>query len=139
MLSLVYVSSISHELNEQEFADLLNAARANNERDGITGLLLFHDGNVMQALEGPDQAVLALFERVRSDPRHHGVLTLLKEQIAERRFPDWSMSLKRVDRLDAAQRSQINPFLKEGFTADTYRKNPTSAVKLLLTFRDVVR
>ena len=139
MLSLVYASSASRDLDEVDFGQLLSAARTSNERNGITGLLLFNDGNFMQAVEGPDEAVNALFDRIRRDSRHHGVLLLLKEQIAERRFPNWSMSMKKVDQLNEAQRAQINPFLTDRFTAEKYRKDPTSAIKLLLTFRDVIR
>jgi hypothetical protein len=139
MLSMVYVSSITRPLNEEDFTQLLAAARQNNERNDITGLLLYKDGNFMQAVEGPDEAVSTLFDRIRRDSRHHGVLMLLKEQITERRFPNWSMSLKNLNQLEAPQRAQINSFLTDDFTAESYRKNPTSAIKLLLTFRDVVR
>ena len=139
MLSMVYVSSASRPLIEEDFVQLLSAAQANNQRNGITGLLLYKDGNFMQAVEGPDEQVLGLFDRIRRDSRHHGVLMLLKEQITERRFPDWSMSMKNVHQLSEAQRSKVNPFLTDSFTADSYRSNPSAAIKLLLTFRDVVR
>jgi len=139
MLSMVYVSSVSRALDEVDFGQLLTAARTNNERNDITGLLLYKDGNFMQAVEGPDEAVNDLFDRIRRDSRHHGVLMLLKEQIQERRFPNWSMSMKKVDQLNEEQRAQINPFLTEGFTAEKYRKDPSAAIKLLLTFRDVIR
>lgn len=139
MLSLVYVSSASRALDEEDLATLLAAARANNERSGVTGLLLYNDGNFMQALEGPDDAVKSTFDRIRRDARHHGVLLLLKEQIDERRFPNWSMSIKNVHGLSEAQRAQLDPFLSAGFTDQKFRHDPTSATKLLLAFRDVVR
>jgi hypothetical protein len=139
MLSMVYVSSAARSLNDEDFVQLLTAARSNNERNGITGMLLYKDGNFMQAVEGPDEQVNALFDRIRRDSRHHGVLQLLKEQISERRFPNWSMSMTNVHRLSEEQRARVNPFLTDDFLASSYRNDPSSAIKLLLTFRDVVR
>ena len=139
MLSLVYVSSASRALGEEDFGQLLTAARANNESSGITGLLLYNEGNFMQALEGPDEAVNSTFDRIRRDARHHGVLLLLKEQITERRFPKWSMSIKNVHGLNEAQRAQLDPFLSTGFTDEKFLKDPSSATRLLIAFRDAMR
>jgi hypothetical protein len=139
MLSLVYASSASRQVDEQDLMQLITAARKHNEANQITGLLLYKDGNFMQAIEGPDDAVEKLFDHVRRDGRHHGVLQLLKEHIEERRFPKWSMALQHVDKLSPEHRALIDPFLKDSLTAESYKTNPTAAIKLLLTFRDVVR
>lgn len=139
MLSLVYVSSASRQVDEKDLMQLITAARKNNEANQITGLLLYKDGNFMQAIEGPDDAVEKLFDHVRRDARHHGVLQLLKEPIDERRFPKWSMALHHVDNLSAEHQALIDPFLKDSLAAESYKTNPTAAMKLLLTFRDIVR
>ncbi|HTE43380.1 MAG TPA: BLUF domain-containing protein [Steroidobacteraceae bacterium] len=139
MLSLVYASSASRPITDSDLDQLLAAARLNNERHGITGLLLYKDGNFMQAIEGPDEAVNRVFDHIRQDSRHHGVLLLLKQQVTERQFPNWSMSLQNVDRLGEPHRSELSKFLSDQFTAESYRNNPAAAVKLLLTFRDIVR
>lgn len=52
--------------------------RTNNERAGITGMLLYKDGNFMQLLEGEKEAVLRLHKNIIVDPRHKGFLTLLQ-------------------------------------------------------------
>jgi Sensors of blue-light using FAD len=139
MLSMVYVSSATRPLTDDDFKQILAAAQRNNERHGITGLLLYKDGNFMQALEGPDEAVIAAYDHICLDKRHRGLLVLLREEIAERRFPEWSMSLKRIDRLQIPASASLSSFIDDSFTAESFQKNPTTAVKLLLSFRDSMR
>jgi hypothetical protein len=73
---LCYVSSSCQDLSSEELLGILTAARVNNARIGVTGMLLYHDGNFMQVLEGPPDVLDALYQRVCADPRHHGVIKL---------------------------------------------------------------
>ena len=75
-----------------EIAAILAVSRANNERDGITGGLLFSDGCFAQVLEGSLPAIEATFERIQCDTRHGDVTILQSSPIASREFPDWSMA-----------------------------------------------
>ena len=52
MIALVYVSAARKLFDEAELSALLTQCRANNARLGVTGVLLYADGNFMQALEG---------------------------------------------------------------------------------------
>jgi hypothetical protein len=105
------VSSAVKEFSEQELADLLRISRRNNERDGITGLLLYHEGNFMQVLEGAENTVEAILEKLRSDPRHKGVLVLLKESIQARDFPTWSMGYRTFSELPQEVAEGFSSFL----------------------------
>lgn len=97
LLSILYVSSAKRLLSEVELAALLESARAHNAECGITGLLLYGDGNFMQLLEGPEAAVTELYERIRCDSRHHMVITIQRETGLPREFADWSMAYRPVD------------------------------------------
>lgn len=94
MLSVVYVSAAAVPFSDEALLALLGQSRRNNTRLGLTGLLLYRDGQFMQVLEGPDAAVRALYATIGRDPRHQGVRTLLEEPITERRFPDWAMGFQ---------------------------------------------
>jgi len=73
MFSLVYVSSAVTPFSSTELADLLTVSHQNNLPAGITGMLLYKDGNVMQVLDGEEPAVLELYTRIGRDPRYRGV------------------------------------------------------------------
>lgn len=93
MLSLTYMSTASVPFEPSEMTALLRQSRENNERRGLTGMLLFKEGRFMQVLEGPDEVVRERYDVIAADPRHTEVRTLLDESIEERRFPQWSMGL----------------------------------------------
>lgn len=67
-------------------AQILGAADRNNRRDHITGVMLFHGGRVLQAVEGQRSDLDRLFNRLRGDPRHTDLTVLATLPITERRF-----------------------------------------------------
>lgn len=89
--TLVYVSSASTHLTTAQLEQLFLMARPKNTQAGVTGVLLYHDGNFMQCLEGPPEAVHATFRRIKGDPRHTGVTVIIDEPIEERSIGEWHM------------------------------------------------
>ncbi len=94
MLRLLYCSRA--DIGEAEFAvralrQILDASRRNNARDGVTGALMFSAGGFAQILEGPNEAVARIFERVRQDTRHHDVAVVFEAPTTGRLFKEWSM------------------------------------------------
>jgi len=111
--TLVYVSSATSLLSTEALAELLRQSRVKNERLGITGLLLYVDGNFMQALEGEEKAVLELYEQIRRDPRHHNATTIISMPCARRSFSRWSMGFRAADELAPEERIGVSRFLDE--------------------------
>lgn len=139
MLSLIYVSSSVREMNPEELMDILKVSRENNVVSDVTGLLLYKGGNFMQALEGPDDVVLALYEKIKKDPRHKDVSIISTEQIQKRQFSAWEMAFTNLDNPEIKNEPGYSQFLHDEFTADVYRENPLRAYIMLLTFRDNLR
>jgi hypothetical protein len=52
MIYLVYVSSAVKPFLSSELVDLLSKSHVYNTEVGITGMLLYKDGNFMQTIEG---------------------------------------------------------------------------------------
>lgn len=91
LAQIIYVSSAVQLLRPDDLSLLLQQARRNNRRDGITGMLLYHGGTFMQVFEGEAETVSALHDRILGDPRHRGVIELYNGPVPERQFPDWAM------------------------------------------------
>ena len=86
MLShLVYVSTACEPIGDEELAELLEQTRAQNERQSITGMLLYKDGRFIRLLEGQEDDVQDIFEKIRRDERHYNVqlLWLRKDRPAQ--------------------------------------------------------
>jgi hypothetical protein len=128
--SIVYVSAAVAPLSEVELAELLAASRSNNAAAGLTGMLLYRDGQFMQALEGDDDAVQSVYSVVAADTRHDRVRTVLDEQIDDRRFPDWTMGFRLMTDDAIRDIPGFNNFFTEGSWG-----TPSRAEALLEWFR----
>lgn len=81
-------------MSEDELRHLLQQARTENERQGITGALVYGDGQFMQIIEGEESVLAILYAKLLHDPRHINVVKLADKQIAQRSFQDWSMGFQ---------------------------------------------
>jgi hypothetical protein len=88
LVSLIYTSEMTGSM---DFMDILEVSRANNERDGITGVLLFCNNNVVQCLEGAREAVNKTYARIVPDNRHQNPLVVDYRMLSTRLFSKWSM------------------------------------------------
>lgn len=108
--SIAYISSAVRPFTPEGIEALLRAARERNQKSGVTGLLLYCDGNFMQLLEGPESAVRGTYARIGRDMRHHQVIKLVEEPVPERSFSEWSMAYNRATAPDflALSRAEWN-------------------------------
>jgi hypothetical protein len=104
MKRLIYLSSAKPSFDMSDIEGVLNVSRRNNAEAGVTGLLLFHDGCFFQTLEGAPDEVTRIFNVIRNDARHAGVLVLEDRLAKDRAFADWSMGFVGADALRSDQR-----------------------------------
>lgn len=134
---LIYRSVATKEFWPDDLFALIEKSRTNNESRDITGMLLFHEGQFLQLLEGPKDAVEARFEIVKDDPRHEQVEVLLKQDSHGRDFPEWTMGYERLDEAWHVPREWAT-ILESDFTSDSLTAHPSQVRELLLSFRYTV-
>lgn len=137
LIQLVYLSTSHDLLSDQELAEILIASQRNNTRLDITGALIYHDGNFIQLLEGPEEAVLTLYDKIKADPRHGGVVTLIQAPTEKREFANWSMMFRNIGKLDP-EILEKNSILNTPLTVDNLSHHPSRALELLRSFRDTM-
>jgi hypothetical protein len=89
---LIYQSKASQDFGTLHLFNLLTEARLRNKRLGITGHLLYLDGQFTQCIEGKRASIDALWESLQRDVRHYEIELLARYAISERRFADWTMA-----------------------------------------------
>ncbi len=89
-IQLIYASQ-PFGFDDLALSGILNTARKNNQRDGITGALICREDLYLQMLEGRRDVVTALFARILHDDRHTQVISLWTGDIETRLFPEWAM------------------------------------------------
>lgn len=135
MFSLTYVSSAVSPFSKEALVELTNQSARDNKLLGITGMLLYKDGNFMQALEGPEENVRRVHAKIAVDPRHRGLITLLQGPSEVRQFPNWAMSCRDLTGFNPAGVASYNEFLNSPLTGTEFSDNPTRAQKLLMMFK----
>lgn len=110
---LIYISTAKRLLNDHELTEILNVSRTNNEKNNITGVLLYNEGTFIQFLEGPSDALNATYEAILNDEQHKNVIKLITAPITTRNFSDWTMGFRSVNSLQLEMiPGYFNPDLK---------------------------
>tara|TARA_R110000850_G_scaffold213482_1_gene339523 strand:+ start:15744 stop:16124 length:381 start_codon:yes stop_codon:yes gene_type:complete len=91
------MSTPKRPLSREDLDAMLAAATRNNNRNGITGILIQDHKRFLQYLEGNEDRVEETFARISLDKRHHAIFRLKSGVIVRRQFPGWSMASKTVD------------------------------------------
>ncbi len=137
MFCLVYVSAAVTWFSERALRELLQQCRHSNAQAGITGMLLYKDGNFMQTLEGEESAVRALQQRIAADRRHQGMVVLHTSRIKRRQFADWSMGFTDLglpaDQLPAG----YTEFLDTALVGPAFQAAPRRCMDLMHVFRQM--
>jgi hypothetical protein len=128
MLSrLIYSSEPSRALDDQQVTAILTTARQNNERNDITGMLVFDSTAFLQVIEGDREKLSKLYAALVRDPRHHHLTILGMGPIDEREFSSWQMGFA------AAHAGHRALFLKHSASSrfEPQRMTAHSALSLL--------
>ena len=90
-LSYLIYASQPFGFDDAMLNGILDISRRNNPARGITGCLVCRHDLYLQLLEGPEDALTALFARIAVDDRHLAVTRLDGGRTDARVFPDWAM------------------------------------------------
>ncbi len=116
---------------DAEIRQILETARRNNSQAKVTGALLFSADHFAQVLEGPQEAVEAIFERIQHDARH-GEVTVLESLTSEQRdFSEWSMAY--ISPEECAMTPEVDSKLQ-----DAMHKNSAAGQEVLDLLKSLV-
>lgn len=135
LISLIYVSIETRPMTPQDITAILEKAREFNAKENITGMLLYRNGYFIQALEGEEDRVRALYDKIKRDERHANVLMIYDKPIQERSFGNWSMGFRDLDGLDPSTLEGYTDFLNEPMNPNLVG-NSSRAKSFLELFRE---
>lgn len=90
MYQLVYASR-PFGFDGAVLSSILVHARKHNAENDLTGALICRNDLYLQLLEGPQDALDAIYAKIEADDRHIDVKKLLYRPIRMRMFPEWAM------------------------------------------------
>lgn len=131
---IFYVSRAEASLDGATVKDIvLRAQRANRQLD-LTGVLAHSGKHFAQVLEGTEDHLAVLTEKIRNDRRHTEVTVLFDEPILKRDYAEWSMGFL----YDASLSDEIEKALS-GPSREPHARNDDLARKIFLHVSDLAR
>jgi hypothetical protein len=94
MNHLIYLSQATRPLSAKALTCLLNQARLANERQHLTGALIYGNKRFIQLLEGAPAVLEQAYARIIRDPRHQHLCRVADYPIAARQFADWPLAFQ---------------------------------------------
>ncbi|MEM9387990.1 MAG: BLUF domain-containing protein [Pseudomonadota bacterium] len=92
LLRLTYISRYNNHNESDELQRILSQAQENNERNGITGVLVFNHNYFLQSIEGRRPVINNLLRKLVRDSRHFALQIIEAREIDQRRWSGWSMN-----------------------------------------------
>jgi hypothetical protein len=135
---IAYVSAAVRRFSKSELVELLEQSRQKNTRLGLTGMLLYKDGDFMQVLEGDEPVVREAMATIERDPRHTHFMPLIHGNIEERQFSEWSMGFRDLNSPEVRSASGYSAFLNTPLTDAEFVADPGKAHRLLLSFKSTM-
>lgn len=93
LTTIIYRSHLCDTVPVKALAEMVAAANLKNQQASVTGILLFNGNHFFQLLEGPEESVKAIYQRICEDSRHYNVVELLCDYAPARRFGKVGMEL----------------------------------------------
>ncbi|ORM79974.1 diguanylate phosphodiesterase [Pantoea eucrina] len=93
LTTIIYRSHISADVPVKILPGMVEKASLLNESHQVTGILLFNGTHFFQILEGPEEGVMTIYNRICADRRHHNVVELMRDYSPYRRFGNSGMEL----------------------------------------------
>ena len=136
MHMIAYTSHYLGDINEVEnvLADIVAAAKVNNPKQGITGVLIFDRDRFIQVIEGEKQQLDDLLSRIKTDPRHDEIEVIFDLPTKKREFSQWNM-----DGFEVGGQSNLDEKLLESFR-QVYLKNfKLSSVQIVKWIKKLIK
>ncbi len=95
--TICYFSSATKSLHENDLKSLLNNSKEKNQKNNISGILVYADGNFMQVLEGEETVVNSLYEKILNDQRHYNIIKVIGITYNDRIFEDYNYGFTVID------------------------------------------
>lgn len=91
MKCVLYISKALKSFNTNDLSKLSTTSTINNQTKGITGYLYFDNNRFLQYMEGDETTINEMVDKISHDKRHELLSLIKKQNLTDRRFPDWGM------------------------------------------------
>ena len=131
MIRITYLSQATPNFSSIDLIYLLEQCHLNNPKRGLTGLLIFGNDTFLQTIEGEENIVEVLIEKIAKDKRHIKFQILARQSIENRQYSDWAMGFEKLTEKTIAEVPKLKHFMLSDFNPE-YLSSNVSVVESLL-------
>ncbi len=118
--TICYVSKVAAYLSENDIQELFQYTAAFNNENNISGILLHSLDNFFQVLEGSEQQLLNLYDRIKVDSRHYDIYEVYNRKTSHPVFVNYKSTFDIVKTADDLKSLLI--YLNQDVSNSTNRK-----------------
>ena len=108
--TICYFSKAIEELTHEDIYEIFGKTDKNNNKAGITGILLHSLGNFFQVLEGDEKQITDLYKnKIKLDSRHHNLFEVINKREHKPIFAQYDSRFQTVDNKE--QLDEIKQYL----------------------------
>lgn len=137
LINIIYISGSTRPMSDDDLYEILDQSKRNNAPKDITGILLYRNGYFIQVLEGEENTVMKLYEKIGKDNRHRNVLMIEKAPIEERAFGEWTMGFRNLDKVDPSEHPGYNDLLTKPIDPQFFENDPNQAKRMIMALAKV--
>lgn len=89
--AIAYISEAAPEMPHDRLDAIVEDAARFNRVAGVTGVLLYDGARFLQYVEGPEDGIASVYERIVQASGHSSMTRLAGGSVPARYFPYWSM------------------------------------------------
>lgn len=86
----VFASAANGSFGEEQLIELSAEYKKSLAEDGVTGVMLYEDGNFFQVIEGDADKIDAAYKRFSTEKHTRKVVKIIEEEQEQRSFADWT-------------------------------------------------
>jgi len=140
LIQLIHVSHASSPLTLSALVGLMIQCRERNRSEGIAGLLIYHDQQFIQLVEGEERTVAEMYDTICRDVRNTRNRVLFEASTPKPDYTDWSMAFLAPEAIGLEGLPGYSCFLHDDFRDPAYTDQPSAARSFLWRLRaDLLR
>ena len=124
---LVFASEALATLNQERVRQLAECAAQRHAELGVTGHAYFHDGRLIEYIEGSPEAIDQIIAALESDQSFTLRHIVRSETLPARRFETWELDACADDELMDLRLEHVLEALLQNFASSLFGPEPTQA------------
>ena len=129
--TICYSSKASEHLSPEDIQDIFEQTNTRNNKNKVSGILIYSLGNFFQVLEGDQEYIEELYtEKIKNDTRHTDIYEVFHKEATKPLFANYSSSFQTIE--NSEQLDKVKEYLALNSISSTTSEKLSRLLKSFL-------